>query len=552
MSDDHVPSLSVLTENFLHDYFTFYPTTASTLGLHEYDGQVPDLSFSSIQSRIATLNQYQEQVKRLSPDNLDKLEFFDYLLLQWRIESELWEWKENVAYTYNPMFYADYMMVDGYVKRNYAPLETRATALIRHLQHIPAIVDTAQQNLIREIPRVLIEESLPIFDGLITFLEESLTFTFGGDTISAQQQQALKDAQDAASQAILKFKTYLQQELLPLSHDHFAIGAQRFSDMLKFNELIDIPLDKLLAIGEEDLARNQATLEEIVAKLDPNKTVQEHMQILGRDHPAADQLLDNTRALLDNLRTFVIEHHIVTVPESVSCIVEETPPFARWAFAMMDTAGPFEEMAKESFYYVTLPEAHWSPEKVEGWLTKFDNATMTGVSIHEAYPGHFVHFMNMHNAPTNMSQVFDTYSHYESWAHYSEQMMLDEGYGNGDLPLRMAQLSEALVRNCRYVCAIKMHTQGMSVEEATQFFITNAYMDRVTAEKEAQRGSHDPGYINYTLGKLLLLKLRDDYRAEQGEMFSLKKFHDEYIGYGSPPIPILRKMLVSNHNRELL
>jgi uncharacterized protein (DUF885 family) len=201
-------------------------------------------------------------------------------------------------------------------------------------------------------------------------------------------------------------------------------------------------------------------------------------------------------------------------------------------------------VATEAFYYVTLPEPDWSPEKIEGWLTKFDYATMTGVSIHEAYPGHFVHFMQVPHAPTKLAKTFDTYSHYESWAHYCEEMMLEQGYGNGNLQLRLAQLGEALVRNCRYICAIKMHTQGMGVEEATRFFMDNAYMDEVTATKEARRGTHDPGYINYTLGKLLLRQLRDDYRAFHGANFSLKRFHDEYIGYGSPPIPILRKMML--------
>jgi uncharacterized protein (DUF885 family) len=189
---------------------------------------------------------------------------------------------------------------------------------------------------------------------------------------------------------------------------------------------------------------------------------------------------------------------------------------------------------------------------VEGWLTKFDYATLTDVSIHEAYPGHYVHFSNVRNAPTRLAKVSATYTHYESWAHYVEQMMLEQGYGNGDLRLRMAQLAEALVRNCRYVCAIKMHTQGMSVDEATRFFEEHAYMDPVTANKEARRGTHDPGYLNYTLGKLMLLKLLDDYKAAHGDAFVLKQFHDEYIGYGSPPIPILRTMLLPHDNGDIL
>jgi uncharacterized protein (DUF885 family) len=256
--------------------------------------------------------------------------------------------------------------------------------------------------------------------------------------------------------------------------------------------------------------------------------------------------------MLENLRSFLIERDLVTIPNNVHCLVEETPPYERWAFAMMDTAGPFEQEATESFYYVTLPEPDWPPDEIEAWMTRFDYATMTGTSIHEAYPGHYVHYLRMHQAPTRLSRVFDTYSHSESWAHYAEQMMLEQGFGNGDLSLQMAQLGDALVRNCRYICAIKMHTQGMSIDEATTFFVQNACMDRLTASREAQRGTHEPGYINYTLGKLMLLKLLDDYKAAMGQQFSLKQFHDTYIGYGSPPIPLLRKMMLPDDDGNLL
>ncbi len=544
MTDNRVQQLAILVDDFLRDFFAFYPVTASILGLHEYDGQITDMSSASIALRVETLRAYQKRLQEIDRDGLDQLAGFDYDLLQWRIAAELWNWTERHDHTRNPMVYSNDAMVDNYIKRNYAPASVRAEALTHHLSQIPAALETAREQLVSPIPRLLIEESLPVFDGLVDFLQQSLPEAFDNKSIPASLYENLWAACDQAIAAIQQFMRYLQDDLLPLATDDFAIGAKQFSNMLRYDELIDVPLDQLLARGMEDLERNQAALIELTTNIDPHKSVQAHMQELGRDHPTADNLLEETRRLLDNLQQFLVEHDLVTLPQEGKCVVEETPPFARWAFAMMDTSGPFEQVATESFYYVTLPEPDWSPEMVEGWLTKFDYATMTGVSIHEAYPGHYVHFMNLRHAPTRLAQTVDTYTHYESWAHYVEQMMLDEGYGNGDVKLRISQLAEALVRNCRYVCAIKMHTQGMTIEEATVFFMEHAYMDEVTATKEARRGTHDPGYICYTLGKLLLLKLREDMQAAQGDAFSLKQFHDAYIGYGSPPIPILRSLML--------
>lgn len=554
MVDTHEHEVQLLAKDFLHDYFDFYPRTASILGLHEYDGRITDLSPYAIQAWVNKLKIYQERLGHINPDNLERLSRFDYDLLHWRIHADFWYWSVRQEYMRNPMIYADNAMVDDYIKRNYAPLVTRAESLVQHLREIPAAMDIARYNLTAQyVPRILIEESQPVFDGVVDFLRDELDEAFGNGKVPESLMQELHTAQDAAIASINNLTMYLNDQVYADAQDNFSIGKEQFTDMLRYDELVDMPLEQLLALGEADLQKNEQKLADIAHLIDPNKTVQEHMQAFGRNHPTPDELLDATRSLIAGLRDFLIEHDIVTLPQTVDCIVEETPPFARWAFAMMDTAGPFEKVSTESFYYITLPEADWPPEKVEGWLTKFDYATMTGVSIHEAYPGHYVHFANINNAPTMLAKVFETYSHYESWAHYSEEMMLDEGYGNGNLQLRMAQLSEALVRNCRYVCAIQMHTHGMSVEDATRFFMEHAYMDKVTAEKEARRGTHDPGYINYTLGKLLLLKLREDYKAAYGNDFSLKRFHDEYIGYGSPPIPILRKMMLpAGHNGSLL
>jgi uncharacterized protein (DUF885 family) len=544
-------TLAALAHDFLQSYYAHYPTMASSLGLHDYDGAIVNLSASSIAARLRDLHLYQQRLLRIDPAHLEGLAAFDYALLDWQINGELWRLREEREHLRNPMVHAYNAMVDNYLKRDYAPLPERVAALTRHLDLLPDAMQIARDTLAAPVPQVYIEEAQSIFVGLVDFLNETLPASLP-DLAAPQDTAALWAARDRANAALTSFQAYMRDTLLPTAHDDFRLGAERFAAMLRANELIELPLDTLLRIGMDDLARNQAALLELTSQLDPTRSVQEQMQALGLNHPQPEQLIPTTQTLLADLRTFLVERDLISLPEHAICQVEATPPFARWAFAMMDTAGPFEQQATESFYYVTLPEPGWSREQVAGWMSKFDYATMTAVSIHEAYPGHYVHFAAMRDCPSELAKVFPAYSHYESWAHYVEQMMVEQGYASDNPHFRMAQLGEALLRNCRHICAIRLHAQDMTEAEATRFFMEHAYMDAVTASKEARRGTHDPGYINYTLGKLLLLRLRDEYQQTQGATFSLKQFHNEYIRYGAPPIPILRQLLLPNAHGPLL
>jgi uncharacterized protein (DUF885 family) len=263
-------------------------------------------------------------------------------------------------------------------------------------------------------------------------------------------------------------------------------------------------------------------------------------------------LLDETRAMLEELRAFVVDENVASVVSDVRAEVRETPAFMRWAFAAMDGPGPFEEVATESFYYVTPVEPEWSPEQAEEWLSNFNYAALKIISAHEVYPGHYVHFLRHHHAPSDAAKVFGAYSFWEGWAHYCEEMMLEVGYGGGDPRLAFAEAQEALIRICRLLCSIRMHTQGQTQAEATRFFRDNAYMEELPASKEALRGTFDPGYLNYTLGKLMIQKLRDDWQAEQGAAYSLKAFHDELLSHGGPPIPLLRRAMLRHDDGGLL
>ena len=291
----------------------------------------------------------------------------------------------------------------------------------------------------------------------------------------------------------------------------------------------------------------------MAASIAPDKSVQQIVDDISKTHPTAQGLIPDTRDLLEDIRHALIDHGIVSLPSEDRCQVIETPTFMRYAFAAMDSAGALETEATESFYYVTPVEDHWTPEQAEEWLSKFDYNTLRIISIHEVYPGHFVHHLhNRYGRPLPLvNRVATSYAFTEGWAHYTEQMMLETDYGVGRPELRLTQLLEALVRNCRYVCSVAMHTGDMTVDEATKFFMDNAFMAEYPSRREALRGTFDPGYLNYTLGKLMILKLRDDYRRERNGDYSLRGFHDRLLSYGAPPLPLLRNVMLSGYHPPL-
>ena len=255
-------------------------------------------------------------------------------------------------------------------------------------------------------------------------------------------------------------------------------------------------------------------------------------------------MVEAAESLLEEIRSFVIDRGLVSVPSEVRALVASTPPHLRWAFALMDTPGPYETEATEAYYYVTPPELDWDEEQTAEWMAALNTFALQDISIHETYPGHYVHFLHVNRAPTEVSRRVASYAFVEGWAHYTEQMMWEAGWGNGDVRFRLAQLGEALVRNCRFVCAIRMHAHGMSVDEATRFFVDRAFYPETPARAEAERGTFDPGYFSYTLGKLQILRLRDDYRERQGAEFSLREFHDRLLSRGAPPVELMRRVLL--------
>jgi hypothetical protein len=323
-----------------------------------------------------------------------------------------------------------------------------------------------------------------------------------------------------------------------------------------------VPLERLLEIGTANLERNQAEFKRVAALIDPTKTPQQILEQAESDHPTGDQLLPSFRNVLAGLKSFIETNHIVTIPSPVLPIVEETPPFARaLTSASMDTPGPYEHVAKEAFFNVTLPEKNWPARKTEEWLQGFNRGTITSTAIHEAYPGHYTQFLWLHNVNSRVRKLLGSGTNAEGWAHYTEQMMLDEGYGRDKslpeekdtkfLMLRLGQLQDALLRNARFIVGIKMHTGQMTFDQGVDFFNHDGYQTRAVAERETKRGTSDPTYLMYTLGKLQIMQLREDYKKKLGPNFSLQEFHDEFMKKGFPPIKIIRREMLGNDSPTL-
>ncbi len=529
-------------EQILHATWEHYPSMAAGLGLHEYDGRLPSVSRTAYSIRLREIERGIEALERIDDSALSVRNYYDSRILKNALHKERLEIAELQWYAKNPMEMLWNIELSGYISRNYAPLEQRVESLAQALSSVPKYIDELKTVLNGRLASPVLEASIEAYEGIAAFYDTDLTAA--ARDVQDEKLRARFDAACASASAAVRSFVELLEALRPYADASFAIGSAKFSALLRYGEMVDLPLYRLLDVGEADLRRNLTAFKRTAAQIDSNRSAAEVIASVAADHPTAESLLDETRDMLEDIRQYLIDENIVSVPSEVRCHTVETPAFMRWAFAALDFPGPYEQHATETYYYVTPVETHWSDAEKEQWLTAFNYATLKAVSIHEAYPGHYVHYLHTRNSSSMISRVFGAYSFWEGWAHYTEQMMLETGYGGDDPRIALGQLMEALLRNCRYICAIRMHTQGMTPDEATQFFMDNAYMEELPARKEAMRGTFDPMYLNYTLGKLMILKLRNDYRQAQGDAYTLKRFHDAFLSFGAPPVPLVREMML--------
>jgi uncharacterized protein (DUF885 family) len=532
--------------------FRYDPVQGTAAGFHQYDTQLPDGTRAEIQAQIAALKQFESQVQRFDPGGLSPSVAADRELVLAQIRGSLLSLESIRQWEKNPDIYSSGVTNAIFVimSRSFAPPAERLKSVIARERLIPRVFQAARQNLSNP-PRISTEVALEQLPGIVSFFHDDVPAAFkqvADRPLLAEFQKTNQGVIDALN----SYQAYLKTDLLPRSHGDFRIGAENYRKKLLYDEMVDLPLDRLLQVGTDNLRLNQAEFKRVAAQIDPKRTPEQILQELENDHPTGDKLLQSFRDVLGDLRDFVVSKHIVSIPSPVQPIVEETPPFARaLTTASMDTPGPYETVAKEAYFNVTLPEASWPQKQVEEYLQGFNRGTIVSTAVHEVYPGHYTQFLWIKNAPTKVRKLIGCSSNAEGWAHYSEQMMLDEGYGKGDPNLRLGQLQDALLRNARYIAGIQMHTGKMTVEQAVEFFVKEGYQVRPVAEKEAKRGTSDPTYLVYTLGKLQILKLREDYKKMKGGKLTVQEFHDAFMAQGYPPIKIVRRALLGNDSPVL-
>ena len=551
-------ALDNLAERAIREHWEFVPTAGSRIGRHEYDGRLPDFSGGRVSRRIEELHHTLAQLSSLPQEEAhgtDRAASMDALsrgLLEMFLRRELFSLEEMRTLHNNPQRQVGYIGVGSYVQRDYAPLPDRLRSATAVLQQVPDFLNTLDGITDTELGEPIREMAVEAYRGMASFYNTGLADASTQCAAIAPDVAAEFDAaRKTAGAAVIDFAQRLQDRKI---RPEFAIGSDLYRRMLEVGEGVNTPLLDVLSIGQANLEQNLRRLDEAAALVAPGKSVREAVAQVAANHPAADALIPETRAMLEDIRQALIDHDIITVPSEERCQVTETPSYMRYAFAAMDSPGGLEEVATEAFYYVTPVEPDWTPRQQEEWLTNFNYHTLKIISVHEVYPGHFVH--NLHNRHGGglplINRVATSYAFTEGWAHYTEEMMLETEYGRDDTALWLTQLLEALVRNCRYLCSLGMHTQGMTVDEATQFFQAHAYMEEHPARREALRGTFDPGYLNYTLGKLMLLKLRQDWRRQERSAYSLRRFHDATLSWGAPPVPLLRQAMLNEPGAEIL
>ena len=551
-----------VAEEYVKTYLAAHPLQGTALGFHEYDGKINDYSRLALDAELSRLRRFDDRLAKFDPAKLSPRQSIDLRILQAAVKRELFEMQDMSVFERNPMVYARAGDVNVYIKRNFAPLEDRVRSLVAIESQIPNILIAARTNLDEKLPKPFVELAIQIARGSADFLKKDLVAAVSGIK-DEQLRVAFQAANRKAANALSDYATWLEREKLPKATLDFALGEEKFGRFLAQTELVNLPPQKLLDIGMAQLKAEQEAFAEAAKKIDPNKPAIEVFKQIQSEHPASDKLIPDISKELDKLRKYVVSRRLVGIPSEIRAKVKETPQYLRaTSFASMDTPGPFEKRATEAYYYVTPTEEDWPEQEKQEWLTAFNYYTSDIVSIHEVYPGHYVQDLHLTASPASkVEKIFGSYAFIEGWAHYCEKMMIDEGFGGPSnsspseddvkraAKYRMAQADEALLRLCRLCVSIKVHTQNMSIDEATKFFQDNCYYEQKPARQEAMRATFDPGYLNYTLGKLQILKLRDDYKAQQGDEFSLQKFHNELLNHGMPPFRLLREIMLKDQSK---
>jgi uncharacterized protein (DUF885 family) len=564
-ADGAAQTFGFLTEQYFSDiYYKFSPTAGTGAGLHQYDGQLEDYSAAGVQREVAALHGFEKKLMEIDPTALDAEPAADYAILLNNVRGQLLQLETVRGWEKNPDSYSSGVTNSIFVimERPYAPVNVRLRAAVEREKQMPQVFVEARKNL-KNPPKIYTEIALEQIDGLVSFFQNDVPSAFA-DATDAQAKAEFAKSNAAVVEALQGYGAWMKSDLLARSNGDFRYGADTFAKALAYNEMVDIPLDHLLQIGLDDLHKNQAEFARVAKEIDPPKTPQQELAELATMHPAPDQLLQAFHDKFNSEIGFIRAKKIITIPSDVEPVLEETPPFMRATTqASMDPPGPFETHSTKAYFNVTLPEKGWSAQRVAEHMAAFNVGTIVSTSVHEAYPGHYVQFLWTPQFPSKIRKVLGSSTNIEGWAHYCEQMMLDEGYGQPGAGakdareaklIRLGQLQDALLRDARFVVSIRMHTGvggAMSFDDAVNFFVSDGYQSRAIGEMETKRGTSDALYLYYTLGKLEIMQLRADVKKKEGAAFDLEKFHDDLMRQGFAPIKVVRKAMLHDDSPVL-
>lgn len=540
-------------DDFLSFLYEVHPTGATMDGVHIHDDLIEDYRRSAIDTHLSALAGFARRLDSIPVDQLAAREQIEHQIVSSNIRARQFELEATRSWERNPHVYADTLASSLAAQAifAYAPETDRARRVLSKLRQVPRLVQAAREN-IKEPPAIYVKVGIDTWRGAMAFIDADLPRAFSNvDDIHLLGD--LDDACKEATQTIGAYVNELENDVRPKAKGTFRLGRDRFEQKLRLEEGITLPVDRLLAIATRELEATQEQFRQLAGRLNGSDPI-EAWRKAKQQHPQPGMLISTAREQLDELHTFLSRNSIVSMPDSVGVQVAPTPEFFRWSSASMWTPGPFESRPSRAMYYLTDVDPKWESERKAEHLRDFNLPTLWAISIHEVYPGHFLHYQFLRKVESKVrrSTMFAPASYMEGWAHYCEQMMIEAGFGRGDHSMKLGQLAEALVRLARFIVGIRLHTEDWSVEQGVRFFKEEAFLEESNARREAERGTFDPTYLVYSAGKMMLLKLRQDWYDEQGGKPSLRAFHDTLLSHGSAPFWALRKLMLSSHNDVVL
>jgi uncharacterized protein (DUF885 family) len=572
-------------DGFVQSYFAAQPAFAAQEGKHEYDGQLPDVSAHGIKREIARLHDERDQLNAVDPSQLEPQERFDRTYLLNVVDRDLFYLEKAHFPSTNPYWYLNAAGIDPdmYLSRNYAPLNVRMKGYIKYARGIPKLTTEIQENLKGPLPKTYVELGIAVFGGLVDFYKKDVAAVFASVNDPAIQKD-LGEADTNAANAMANLTNYLTG-LRKTATDNFAVGKDLYAQMVKDTEMVDLPIEQIEAAGRADLERNTAAIKAECANYLPKGTIAACVAKVAAKKPA-EGTLDAARRQLIMLRDFVQKNNVVNIPNDDQALVAEAPPYNRNNAAFIQVPGPYDKGVAAT-YNIAPPDPKWSKAEQLQYLPS--EATLLFTSVHEVWPGHFLQFLHSNSNADKLEALWVGYAFAEGWAHYSEEMMYEEGLGRGDPELHIGQIMDALLRDVRLLSSIGLHTEGWTVAQSEKMFREQAFQDPGNARQQAARGTYDPAYLNYTLGKLMIRKLRADWVAKMSsggaavqpssaaapasapasaattgaamtgpamtgpsmtgasaapDQALWHDFHDKFLSYGGPPIPMVRKEMV--------